>query len=277
MRKRNWRAWSSTERQYYFAIADIIRFAKKATKGLDDVQDIINALMGLTELPAFRSWADSVALKMVKTVMVNNAQSWREAARTGQRGAEIHKLLRNEFKDSVRFHQLIVNNSEYIKRIPKDVALHASQLASKEAMAGRRGGAVVEKILEDVPHLAKWKAKLIARTEIAKTQASITQIRAQDIGINCFQWVTAEDGNRVRPSHRLMDRVYCRYDDLPAPEQLAHIKSTLGHYGPGGCPNCRCIGAPYIEEIDEIRYPVKVYSGGQIKRLGKKAFIDWAA
>jgi uncharacterized protein with gpF-like domain len=62
--------------------------------------------------------------------------------------------------------------------------------------------------------------------------------RSEDLNLTYFEWDTSQD-QRVRPSHRLMSGMLVAWNDLPAPEKLAGIKSTLGKYAPGMCPNCR--------------------------------------
>ena len=113
---------------------------------------------------------------------------------------------------------------------------------------------------------------LIARTESAKTSLALTQARCEELNIDFAEWGTSEDV-RVRPSHKLMDKVIFPWNDLPAPEVLAGEKSTLGTYGPGGCPNCRCVVYPVLS-LDDIKFPARVYHGGSIHQMNKQDFIS---
>ena len=77
-----------------------------------------------------------------------------------------------------------------------------------------------------------------------------------------------------------MSDVIIFWENPPAPEDLFPIigqngkkyKNTLGHYHAGCCPNCRCLASPVIF-IDDLKFPVRVYTQGMIKTMTKKDFL----
>jgi SPP1 gp7 family putative phage head morphogenesis protein len=79
---------------------------------------------------------------------------------------------------------------------------------------------------------------MLARTQIANTNAEITATRARSVGINQYIWRTTEDG-AVRESHAEMDGKVFSYDDPPE-------VGDEGAHGPGQFPNCRCYSEPVI-------------------------------
>ena len=67
-----------------------------------------------------------------------------------------------------------------------------------------------------------------------------------------------------------MNGVLVRFDDPPSPEALIG-ESSVGKYNAGGIWNCRCYAEPLID-IDDVKWPCRVYSNGNIKSMHKKEF-----
>ena len=267
-----WSLLPRTEKQYERDLVSFYKQVQTTVEGLTTIAEIVAAVEAISKMDWFQAYAHRTAHNMVKSVLVENAQTWREAARKGQRSYEIHRILKAEFSHNAKFLDIIEQNATVIKTLPQTLATSISQKAATEAIAGRRTGEIVQSLLSDAPNLARWQAQRIARTEIAKTQSAITQIRCQEIGINWFTWQTSQD-QRVRSSHKHMQGVICAYTDLPDPEKLDHKKSQFGVYGPGTVPNCRCYASPVVD-VDFIEWPKKVCKQGDIKLLGKKKFLD---
>ena len=66
----------------------------------------------------------------------------------------------------------------------------------------------IAKIIQDkTKQHSRASARLIARTEVSKTTTALTKARCNNLDIHWYVWRTAEDGNRVRKSHRIMNGV----------------------------------------------------------------------
>lgn len=271
MKRKNWKYRSSTERRYESALQQAAKAIGKAIKGSSTLQQIQIALLKFTHNPKFIEWAQIEALKMVGSVLVENAKTWREAAASSGHSREIHLLLKAEFANKPAFKQLVRENADYIKSLPQSVAKQVTSEAARKAIAGVRPEQLTKEIMAKVPDIAEWQARRIARTEVAKTQSNITQIKAQEVGIDWFVWETSQD-QRTRSSHAHMQGVICNYNALPDPEKLNGEKSQFGPYGPGCVPNCRCYAAPVVD-ADFIKWPAKVVVNGQIVRVSKKQFL----
>jgi len=106
--------------------------------------------------------------------------------------------------------------------------------------------------LQAVYDLTRSRAKLIARTEIAKLNGQITQARQQRLGIEVYTWATARD-ERVRDSHAVLEGKECRWDDPTVYRdsgdtewtRRARIGAFEGH--PGEDFQCRCVSYADIE------------------------------
>lgn len=121
------------------------------------------------------------------------------------------------------------------------------------------------------PILLRSRVQLISRTETAKASSALTQARSEDLGLSWYVWRTSHDA-RVRGSHAHMSDVLCSWTDPPSPEALMGVKSGLGTYAAGSCPNCRCYSEPVLD-VDDIRFPAKVHHHGSVTTMGKQAFL----
>lgn len=216
--------------------------------------------------------AERIARNMVTAVRVRNAQGWRAAANESTKSRLIHRLLQQELSGPVgrEVERLVRENASLIRTLPSDIAEKTNSFVAAQQRRGLRSDTIAKQLQERLPEMRAASVRLIARTETAKAETAVTQARAESIGIGWFEWRTSEDG-RVRLSHKKMDGVLCRFSDPPAPEALAGEKSTLGHYAPGGCPNCRCLALPLVS-LDEVRWPRRVYANGAITRMTRAQF-----
>lgn len=222
------------------------------------------------------TYGEQIAARMVAEVNTRNARSWREAARLAARPHIVERALERDLSGYVgrQARQIIQQNAQYIRSVPQDVALRITRFVQKQQLQGVRSDSIVAAIQRRAPELTRSHAKLIARTETAKAQSALTRARAERMQLPWYQWQTSQD-TRVRPSHRNMNQVLVAWAIAPDPEQLIDIRSTLGHYHAGNCPNCRCVALPIVL-IEEIAWPAKVHTGDAIVRMGKQRFIDFA-
>jgi hypothetical protein len=68
-----------------------------------------------------------------------------------------------------------------------------------------------------------------------------------------------------------MDTVLVAWNNPPAPEALIGVKSTLGRYHAGNCPNCRC-DANVMVDLAQVIWPHKVFTGDKIVVMSKRSF-----
>ena len=202
-----------------------------------------------------------------------NASTWRAAAMKSGNAKRIYKALQEEttqFGMELMLRTMAVHNASLISSVPSYVGEQITKRAQRLQLEGKRAGQIKKELRLVMPELAKSRIALIARTEISKSETDFTRARAERIGLDWYQWQTSED-QRVRPSHRKMDQVLVAWPDAPAPEMLIGIKSTLGHYHAGACPNCRCVALP-LADLDEIKWPARVYRMGSITLMSRSKF-----
>jgi SPP1 gp7 family putative phage head morphogenesis protein len=269
--------WKSTRRTAANYLRDIDVFIEKflpwrIQAGLDP-QLIIEARAAQDDLAT--RIAEQIARRMITGVMVTNANSWRAAAARSLHGRAIYAALKTEMRSplGMRVNELVQANATRILSLPSDLARRASHYIATEQRKGTRAAAIAATLERRMPELAQSRARMLARTGVGAAETALTRARAERLGLDWYDWETSEDA-RVRPSHRLMDKVLVRWTDPPSPELLAGEGSPFGHYAPGTVPYCRCIALPLID-LNEVRWPKKVYSHGQIEYVSRAQFEKW--
>ena len=253
---------------YFYSIRS---FFNGVLEGIQELEEYSRRLDEIATDPRFDQLANEAARRIVTYQANNNARTWREASRKSSKGHKIYRNLLLELKRTNQFDDLIAQSAYQIKTLPFKISDRIVKRIAKLSLEGKRPSTVAEDIKKYFPEATKADATLIARTQIAKTYAAITQTRAQNLGIRAYIWHTV-GGPRVRDSHKHMNDVLVLYSDPPAPEELIGKKSA-GHYHAGGIYNCRCYEEPIID-LDDVSWPHKVYYKGKIKKIGRKSFTD---
>ena len=133
--------------------------------------------------------------------------------------------LENELQDFAE------ENARLITKIGTDTAdrIQAATVDTLKRGTGRK--ALAEQIQKIDKTIGVNRAKTIARDQVGKLQANLTQVRAKRAGVEKYEWQTMDDG-RVRPKHQALD-------------------GDTREYGKGLEPgfeiNCRCISIPLVE------------------------------
>ncbi|WP_321833861.1 phage head morphogenesis protein [Clostridium butyricum] len=267
-----WQPKRRIEVTYKRSLRQIVKKMNKELKGLSSTSEIIKVLRKFADTPEFKKYAEKTAMKMITSIFTDAGKTWREAVKRNSRGRVIYKALKNELNGplGIAVKEQVWKNAELIKSIPLEVAKDVTEYAAKKAYDGMRASDIAQDLLKDIPTISEKKANLIARTEVSKASTELTRARSENLGIRWYIWRTSED-QRVRSSHDHMDGVIICWDNPPSPEKLIKVKSSLGYYHAGECPNCRCYPEPIVK-LDFITWPAKVYYQGKIQRMSKKQF-----
>jgi SPP1 gp7 family putative phage head morphogenesis protein len=211
----------------------------------------------------------------VSAYWLANARAWRDIANLSQNPRAVHHELKRELAPGTPvgeiFWQQVDRRAAMFRALPQDVAKYLVRHITAETLQGRTTEEVMQDVQELFPHFSHTRAKLIARTEAAKTYADIVEARSQAMGYHWYVWQTAHD-ERVRTSHRHMQSVIVRFDDPPNPEELAGMSRGSHHYGPGGTWNCRCYAAPLVSLNQVDRWPAKVYMNDRLIPMRQREF-----
>lgn len=238
----------------------------------DDKEKYINDMRNFQNSEPFNSFVYSAVRRMVTPIAVQNMRTWRMAAKKATKNPSLYRMLMSEINQGLKsdIEIQIEENASLIKTLPTDVAKKVTKDISDMALKGMRASEIAKVIREQTYKHSRASAKLIARTEVSKTTTALTKARCDNLDLHWYVWRTAEDGDRVRKSHRIMEGVLVNWNEPPSPEALAGEKS-VGNYHAGNIWNCRCYPEPLIE-IDDISWPHKVYTNGKIQIMGKMQF-----
>lgn len=273
MKKDDWKTTRLLQDSFFDTLSKLTDlFHYIAFSAGDDKEKYINDMRNFQNSEPFNSFVYSAVRRMVTPIAVQNMRTWRMAAKKATKNPGLYRMLMSEINQGLKsdIEMQIEENASLIKTLPTDVAKKVTKDISDMALKGMRASEIAKVIREQTDKHSRASAKLIARTEVSKTTTALTKARCDNLDLHWYVWRTAEDGDRVRKSHRIMEGVLVNWNEPPSPEVLAGEKS-VGNYHAGNIWNCRCYPEPLIE-IDDISWPHKVYTNGKIQTMGKMQF-----
>lgn len=273
MRYSIWRQSRKIENEYLKTLYTLCDMFKKIAQSVGEDQALyVQRMNQFQSSYQYEKYIMSAVKRMVTPLADMNWRTWREAARKSTQGRFLYSLLTEELEQGrkVIIDDQVFENAALIRTLPNDVAQKVVKDIEKEFLKGKRARSIEKIIRQETDKHSRASARLIARTEVSKTQSALTKARAQALDMQWYVWRTALDGNRVRPSHRLMEGVLVNWNDPPSPEALAGEKN-VGYYHAGNIWNCRCYSDPLLD-MDDVKWPHKVYRNGQIQMMGKREF-----
>ncbi len=273
MTYKDWRRIKTVEKEYLNTLLKLVKIFKKiANSSGSDQQKYIDSMNNFQNSMQYEKFINSAVKRMVLPLDVGNQRTWREAAKKATKGKFLYRLLMDELKQGTGqiIQKQVMENVLLIKTLPNDVAQKVVNDIAENALKGARAESIEKIIRDKTDQHARASARLIARTETAKTMSALTKARCEQLGLRWYIWRTALDGTRVRLSHRIMEGVLVNWNNPPAPEEFVGEKS-VGHYHAGNIWNCRCYSEPVLE-LEDIRFPARVYYNGQIVMMNKSEF-----
>jgi SPP1 gp7 family putative phage head morphogenesis protein len=128
-------------------------------------------------------------------------------------------------------------NVALIKSIPEQYFGRVYSTVTEGWVSGLRWESLVEQIQRD-GDITENRAKLIARDQTSKMNASFNQERQQQVGIERYEWSTSQD-ERVRDSHADMDGKIVDWASPPMVDgEAVHAGEAI---------NCRCTAIPVVD------------------------------
>ena len=273
MKKDDWKTTRLLQDSFFDTLSKLTNlFHYIAFSAGDDKEKYINDMRNFQNSEPFNSFVYSAVRRMVTPIAVQNMRTWRMAAKKATKNPGLYRMLMSEINQGLKsdIEIQIEENASLIKTLPTDVAKKVTKNIEEMALKGMRASEIAKVIREQTDKHSRASAKLIARTEVSKTTTALTKARCDNLDLHWYVWRTAEDGDRVRKSHRIMEGVLVNWNEPPSPEALVGEKS-VGNYHAGNIWNCRCYPEPLIE-IDDISWPHKVYTNGKIQTMGKMQF-----
>ena len=183
---------------------------------------------------ALEPWALNLTKQIIEDVNSSNKRDWNKY--TKDMSASLRRTLNTTPIGHVALQQQF-EQVELIKSLPLEAGLRAQKISQNAATGGMRADEAAQEILK-TSSVTQSRAVLIARTEIAKTNAAFIQARSQSIGSHDYIWRTVGDA-QVRSTHEHLDGTRQSFSNPP-------FIPGEGSHGPGEIWNCRCTAEPII-------------------------------
>lgn len=275
MKYSRWKQSKTTEYRFLKSLRVVCKQLHKIARSAgSDVVLYQQLIEEFEESPAYRDYIRSSVTNMINGITGQNWKTWRQASQKAMKGSLLYKGLMEEMEQGRAkvIQQMIEDNARLIVTLPSDTADKVVKKITENAYKGLRSSEIAKIIEDDTYKHSRASAKMIARTEVSKATTALTRARAEELDINWYCWRTALDGDRVRKSHREMEGVLVKWTEPPSPEELVGEKN-VGHYHAGNIYNCRCYPEPVIE-LDDYKWPHKVYHNGVIQKMTKNQFKE---
>lgn len=206
-------------------------------KGVLDAnkQDVLAELMTIQlTVNQLDYQAYSIALKTINTVAAHNAEKMK-ASFNAAFGVDLPGIINNEGLQPI-IDRMTTENVNLIKSIPKQY-LGRVEKSIKAGILNNEQAEDLTKTLSNDYDISQRRAKFIARDQISKINAAISQKRQQNLGIEKYVWSTSMD-DRVRETHQEAEGNIYSYDSPP---------EVTDYNNPGEDYGCRCVASPVIE------------------------------
>jgi SPP1 gp7 family putative phage head morphogenesis protein len=235
------------ERAYRAKLRRVARHIGHLVEAFDPVADpdqlsvITRLLAGYAE--SLRGWAEITGGQMVTSADRADVQFWLELAAEMSHG--IRETLRHSSVQPA-MSAMIREQAELITSLPTKAAERVGHL-TQEALAGGTRANEIAKEIKRTGAVTESRAVLIARTEVARTAATLTKARAEMVGSVAYIWKTSQDED-VRYGHQQMAGKICYWAEPPAVNEGTKDKPRWMHHGPGEIWSCRCWAKPILPE-----------------------------
>lgn len=156
-------------------------------------------------------------------------------------GIEIRQALTAHGPVAEEMDRATEANVALITSIPEQY-FDSVQDAVSDAWTGGDGIDDLADAIEHIGDVTESRAALIARDQTSKMNSAFNRVRQTSIGIERYEWQTAED-EYVRDSHDALDGRAFSWDDPPT------VDGEVAN--PGEPINCRCVASPLLDLDDD--------------------------
>lgn len=230
------------EAEYLRSLKQLTRQVDHIVKGMAPggvVRDSIELQRVLRNYAkAIEPWARGVAERMIARIAKKDELAWSKL------GDEMGRGLRKELKDAPTgqfLSNFLQEQVILITSLPAEAADRVHKLTMEGMITGGRRASEIAKDILATGKVTESRAKLIARTEVARTAAGLTMARAKFVGSTHYVWRTSGDVD-VRSSHKKMDGAVVPWDTMP-------LLSDGTRTHAGMIFNCRCYPEPILTDL----------------------------
>ncbi len=220
---------------------------------IDDEQEFLKKLRQILEKAGESLTQKALFLDVVNKLndLENRAHKYsiREWKRVVRQTLGIN--IFDDYYDGKFFHdntqQWVTQNVNLITTITKQPLDRMYDIISGGYHTGKTAAEIGRQI-QKAYNVSKSHARFIARDQMAKLNAQITQRQQTDAGITEYVWRTVGDA-RVRESHRHLNGKRFKYSDPPVVDTKTGRRAN-----PGEDYQCRCVALP-VFDIEGLTLP----------------------
>lgn len=132
----------------------------------------------------------------------------------------------------------ISENVDLIKTVPNQSLRKMKELVYKQYMDGSSTTNIIRELQRQYA-MEKRHARLIARDQIGKLNAKITESQQREAGVKRYKWSDSRD-ERVRASHRRLNGHIFSWDEPPETDNGRHCHPQQDY-------QCRCCALPVFD------------------------------
>jgi SPP1 gp7 family putative phage head morphogenesis protein len=214
---------------------------RKIARDIDYIlknNSIDDAVVELIEYSKFiKPLANDLGSAMISDAFGRSTRAF--LGQAGDSGKDLRRML-SATETGAKSLELLFRQVDLITTLPLKTAEKAQKIAVQAVGYGERADDITASIAE-LGNLTYYEATRIARTEIAKTNATINRQRADLVGATHYIWRSVGDSN-TRETHLDMDGKVCEYANPPDVGD--------GFYHAGEIYNCRCYAEPILTAVD---------------------------
>ena len=210
--------------------------------GLFDFDEFVNSFFSkiqkrLDDMDIFGKWIKDLR-KIGMITKKSEIAEWKRMVKKTLNVDLSEDYYSGDFFDDL-MEQWVSDNVDLIKTVPNDMLGRMKQIVSDGYQNGTRPKDMADKI-QDAYGMSRSHAQFIARDQISKLNAKITQREHADAGVTEYVWSSSGD-ERVRESHRRLNGHIFKYSDPPETDNGRRCN-------PGEDYNCRCVAIPVFKE-----------------------------
>ncbi len=219
----------------------VLKQAEPEYVGIQDaaLDDLVSRILSdiTNQIGNLESHASTIALQMADKTEAFNRRKFVSTINQAI-GIRIDDIVNKEIALTT-LQESVKTNVELIKSIPPEY-LNQVQVAVTQGLSRADDYFSIRESILEIGKSTRTRAKIIARDQVTKLNAALTEQRQQALGITEYVWDTAGD-DRVRPSHKANNGKTFAWDSPP----------STGH--PGTEVLCRCIAVPKLDHLTKLQ------------------------
>jgi SPP1 gp7 family putative phage head morphogenesis protein len=221
---------------------DALRVHDETTKKVPRPHEVTRAVaIARHSFPAVGGFAVELATKVVKRNLDTVDDRLSASIERSMPGIDIRRHLMLNGTILTEMHRVQRENVELITSIVPDHFDRLEDAISEVWNAGKRWEELAPDI-QEIGGVTERRAEFIARDQTSKTNSAFNRVRQVGLGIERYEWQTADDGD-VRESHAELEGTIQRWDDPPDVDGEPS--------NPGEPYNCRCAASPLLDLDDD--------------------------